>query len=90
MEVFYCYILKTVLFILAEKVLNELYQTLCNKSKLYSDIYLQTIFQLNNTHQILKSIKQSGLLDFVQLSRPDFETHYLKMINDDKETYTQR
>ncbi|GLH06605.1 Exocyst complex component 7, partial [Gryllus bimaculatus] len=80
---------KIILGMYIQKVLNELHQTLCNKSKLYSDIYLQTIFRLNNTHQILKSIKQSGLLDFVLLSRPDFETYYLKMINDDKETYTQ-
>ncbi|XP_067005979.1 exocyst complex component 7 isoform X2 [Anabrus simplex] len=80
---------KILLGMYIQNVLTELNQTLCNKSDLYSDVYLRAVFRLNNNYYVLKSLQRSGLIDLIQLSKPNFEASYHKMISENKEAYTQ-
>ncbi|KAK7861732.1 hypothetical protein R5R35_008704 [Gryllus longicercus] len=80
---------KILLGMYIQKVLMELNQTLCNKSEFYSDVYLRAVFRLNNNYHVLKALQRSELVHHVQLSKPNFESTYHKMINDNKDAYTQ-
>mgnify|MGYP002715727135 CR=1 FL=1 len=73
-----------------EKVLAQLNSTLMSKSDVYADVYLRSIFKLNNNHHILKSLQRSELLDLLKCSEPECEKNYFDMIQDNKKKYMQR
>ncbi|XP_014786307.1 exocyst complex component 7 isoform X1 [Octopus bimaculoides] len=71
------------------KVLSELGLNLTNKSETYSDQTLKYIFLLNNYNYIIKSLKTSGLLDFIHLWNKDVGTFYDNNITEQKKNYSQ-
>lgn len=71
------------------KVLSELGLNLTNKAETYSDPTMKQIFLLNNYNYIIKSLKGSGLLDFIHLWNKDVEAYYDEKINEHKKNYSQ-
>lgn len=71
------------------KVLSELGLNLTNKAETYSDPTMKQIFLLNNCNYIIKSLKGSGLLDFIHLWNKDVKAYYDEKITDHKKNYSQ-
>ncbi|KAK6643351.1 hypothetical protein RUM43_004856 [Polyplax serrata] len=80
---------KAVIGMYIKKVLAQLNSTLMSKSDVYADVYLRSIFKLNNNHHILKSLQRSELLDLLKCSEPECEKNYFDMIQDNKKKYMQ-
>lgn len=71
------------------RVLASLSTTLNKKSQSYSDPYLKAIFMLNNYHYILKSLRNTGLLDIVHDYNSKIELFYEEQILENKRIYSQ-
>ena len=71
------------------KVLSALGLNMSNKAETYSDPTLRTVFMLNNYNYILKSLRQSKMLELVHKWNPDVEGYYEEQILEQKRVYSQ-
>lgn len=72
------------------RVLSALGLSLRKRSESYhNEPSLQSLFLLNNTYYILKTLTNSSLLPIVLLYRPNVEGDYLHQIKDFKKSYQQ-
>ena len=87
----YCFICRyCCLLSIPAKVLSALGLNLSNKSVTYNDTDLGAVFMLNNFNYILKSLRQTGLLELLMLPNKPVAAFYNDQILEQKKIYSQR
>lgn len=70
------------------RLLSALGLTLKKKSEQsYTNIFLRAIFELNNHHYILKTLKESSLLNIVHIYNDETSAFYEGLIKDERKIY---
>lgn len=71
------------------QVLSALGLNLSNKAETYSDPGMKPIFMLNNFNYILKSLKNTGLLELLLLQNKEVARFYNEQITEQKRIYSE-
>lgn len=73
---------KVYLGLYVKRVLSELNLTIVSKCEQYNEQATRSLFRLNNTHYILKSLQRSNVLELLLMTEPECERNYMELIQE--------